>query len=362
MTESDPAQGWIEVRGVSSVRLDDFSQPASGSPSFRESLTVSLAQSKVPMAGSYERVGSKLRFRPAFPLEEGHRYVARWRDGSSVETLEFELPIDPQKHGLRPGLRSGGEDEALRVALYPDVREVPANLLRIYLEFSRPMRRGEALERVQLRREDGSLVEGAFLAVVPELWDPSGQRLTLFLDPGRIKRGVQPNLTVGAALQPDRVYTLHIDGDWRSFDDKPLGEEHVFHWSVTVPDRTPPDPSRWQLHVPSKGVRDEFVVRFDEPIDRGLLERMLSIVGPHEKPLNGQYVIEEGERGLRFAPDEPWSPGNHSLVVPLDLEDRAGNSLRRPFETPPPSEAKTPTHKENGAKPKAPRRIPFVIR
>ena len=39
-------------------------------------------------------------------------------------------------------------------------------------------------------------------------------RLTLLLDPGRIKRGVRPLEEIGGALQVGRTYTLVIDDAW----------------------------------------------------------------------------------------------------------------------------------------------------
>ena len=44
-----------------------------------------------------------------------------------------------------------------------------------------------------------------WIGINQELWDPGMQRLTLLLDPGRIKRGVGPNLEAGLALERGEV-------------------------------------------------------------------------------------------------------------------------------------------------------------
>lgn len=49
------------------------------------------------------------------------------------------------------------------------------------------------------------------LAMPDGLWDPEGRRLTLFLHPGRIKRGVAMHEALGLALRPGRRYRLVVD-------------------------------------------------------------------------------------------------------------------------------------------------------
>jgi hypothetical protein len=47
-------------------------------------------------------------------------------------------------------------------------------------------------------------------------------RLTLFIDPGRIKRGVLPLEEVGPALEEGKRYTLMIDRDLKDGTGNPL--------------------------------------------------------------------------------------------------------------------------------------------
>jgi hypothetical protein len=73
---------------------------------------------------------------------------------------------------------------------------VPENLLRMYVEFSAPMgsRQAGAFVRL-LDRTSGSdtVVDEAFLPVEADFWSSDHKRYTLFLDPGRVKRGILPN-------------------------------------------------------------------------------------------------------------------------------------------------------------------------
>ena len=48
--------------------------------------------------------------------------------------------------------------------------------------------------------------------------------------------------------------------------------------------------------------------------------------------LLGSIVIDDGQQRWRFFPESPWQPGEYVVEVDATLEDRAGNSLGRPFE------------------------------
>ncbi len=52
-----------------------------------------------------------------------------------------------------------------------------------------------------LLNEKGRKLDVPFLEVGEELWDPTGTRLTLLLDPGRIKRGLKPREDLGPILE-----------------------------------------------------------------------------------------------------------------------------------------------------------------
>jgi hypothetical protein len=63
-----------------------------------------------------------------------------------------------------------------------------------------------------------------FLEIDEELWDDSMTRLTLFIEPGRIKRGVKPLEDIGPALEEGKSYTLVIDAAWQDGHGRSLKE------------------------------------------------------------------------------------------------------------------------------------------
>ena len=126
--------------------------------------------------------------------------------------------------------------------VYPSGDAVPENLLRMYIEFSGPMGRPSGIPHMKLLGADGREIEGAFLPLDYEFWDPAHTRFTAFLDPGRVKSGILPNKQMGRALDTGRTVTLVISREWRDEHGLPLKDDYrrVFH--VAPPVQKPLDP------------------------------------------------------------------------------------------------------------------------
>ena len=91
------------------------------------------------------------------------------------------------------------------MAIYPTQDTVPENLLKIYLQFSKPMREGQALRHIELLKNNRDTLPGVFLDLQPELWNVDRTTLTVWLDPGRIKRDLQPNGPIGKRRKEIRM-------------------------------------------------------------------------------------------------------------------------------------------------------------
>lgn len=52
--------------------------------------------------------------------------------------------------------------------------------------------------------EQGREIEDPFLPLDTELWSHDATRFTVLFDPGRVKRGILPNVEMGRALYPGR--------------------------------------------------------------------------------------------------------------------------------------------------------------
>jgi hypothetical protein len=268
------------------------------------------------MAGKVEVTDGGLRFTPRFPLTPGVRYRASVGGFNRV----FAIPAAD----MTPVARV--------TAVYPSANVLPENMLKFYLHFSEPMAIGEASGNVRLMGEGGKQVNLPFLELAEELWDPDGKRLTLFFDPGRVKRGLKPHKEQGRALQAGREYRLHINAAWRDAMGRTMVEDFSKQFRACAVDYKQPDPVKWKVSVPSAGTRDAVRLAFPEALDHGLLERVLVVYNSEGKAISGVAGVTQGEKEWNWKPDCPWQAGNYRIVVEALLEDLAGNSIGRLFE------------------------------
>jgi hypothetical protein len=218
-------------------------------------------------------------------------------------------------------------------AVYPSASQLPSNLLKLYLYFSAPMRAGDSYRHIRLEDDAGNPVEAPFLPLQPELWDREQRRLTLWFDPGRIKQGLIPNRTMGPPLEEGRRYRLIVDTSWRDANGRPLAEPFVKRFTTTAADDDRPDPAGWIIEAPRASTRQALVVALPEPMDFAMLRRSLVITDATGAVLAGEVSVDAEETIWRFTPSSSWRPGTYRLLVRADLEDLAGNNLRRLFDT-----------------------------
>lgn len=280
-----------------------------------------------PMLGEYRVIKDIVRFEPRFPLQRGvtYRAVVRVRGLSddaqgALLSSTFSLPLEKREPSTRVAV------------VYPTADVLPENLLKFYVHFSAPMSRGHIYEHIQLLDDAGNAVELPFLEIDEELWNPAMTQLTLFIDPGRIKRGVKPLEDIGPSLEAGKSFTFVIDSSWRDAEGSPLVAKFEKTFRVTVPDRTPPDPARWKLNAPQAGGRTPLLVEFPEPMDFALAQRLMTVTDAAGHRIEGEVALAEQERQWRFQPGANWQAGKYLLVVQTTIEDLAGNNIGKPFE------------------------------
>lgn len=278
-----------------------------------------------PMAGSWAVAGKTLRFEPRFPLTRGVRYRAELRLPGAVPVIaRFELPPD-----LTPST-------TVVAQIYPSGAEIPENQLKFYVHFSAPMTRGSVYQHVQVRDANDRAIDLPFLELEEELWDASMTRLTLLIDPGRIKRGVKPLEDIGPVFEAGKTYSLSISAGWRDAAGRPLLKEAQKRYEIGPADRTPPDPARWRIRSPKGNTREVLVVEFDEPMDHALAQRLITVragaSSGEGEPIEGEVDLSGNERTWKFAPAQPWTKGRYALTVATTIEDLAGNNIGKTFD------------------------------
>lgn len=270
-----------------------------------------------PMAGRLVADGDDVCFVPRFTFIGGTSYTVAV-DGVTVALL------------ARP--RSDRLPEAEVLEIHPTAAEVPRNLLRLYVLFSAPMREGRADRHVRLVDDAGEVMVGALLPMDHELWDTGRRRLTVLLDPARIKRGLVGHHESGYPLRAGASFRLLVDAAFPDARGIRLRAPAERRYEVGDDERRRVEPEDWGLSVPAYDTIAPLDVGFDRPLDHGLLARCLRVVGPDGAVVDGTARVGPEARSWRFSPGRAWAPGPHVLVVDPVLEDLAGNSVSRVFD------------------------------
>ncbi|MBI4662767.1 MAG: hypothetical protein HY735_28465 [Verrucomicrobia bacterium] len=333
---SEPGKMVVEIEGLSAQSLGALQRTPLDQDQWTEIVRVHVDPNREPsiagvppVQGRYEVLSDRVSFTPSFPVQPGMTY--------RVELHPEKLPgsSPPKSKPFAAWFQTPAPVVTPKTTVqqvYPSASTLPENLLKFYVHFSGPMSRGGIYSHIQLLDASGQAVELPFLEIDEELWNPDLTRLTLFIDPGRIKRGVKPLEEIGPALESGKRYTLAIDRNWRDADGAPLRADYRKVFDVGPPDRDPPHPQAWRIKPPSAGTREPVVLEFPDPMEHGLAQRLIWVADSGQHKMPGEVTLANEERRWSFVPAANWKTGPHQIVASAVVEDLAGNSIGRPFE------------------------------
>ena len=281
--------------------------------------------------GNYETKGSTVFYKPKYGFSMGSTYTVVINQNNLLKSKEDNTSTIFRKVIKIPVIKRLPTTYVDNV--YPTSSELPMNQLKLYIEFSSPMQMGKAYKYIKLyRMPDEKLETDAFISMAEELWDSNRQRLTLFFDPGRIKRGVQPNLQLGLPLVEGRRYKLVIKKEWLDINGAFLLNDFVKEFQVVNVDRKSPNWKNWNIISPTEGTREPLVIDFKESMDYGLLHSAIVIINGNQIKLPGTISLSDCEKKWYFKPVKTWSLENYEISINAWLEDLAGNNLKRKFD------------------------------
>jgi hypothetical protein len=207
-------------------------------------------------------------------------------------------------------------EAAIRIS--PQAKVIPANTLRFYIHFPRP---GEAhfdRDQLVLLDENEQVVRESFLVLSQELWSLDGRRLTVLMEPGRIKRGLGPDPDHDPALIVGQTYTLVITA---------LGQTARYTFRVGDPVLEEIKETSWRLTSPTVGSLEPAVVHFDRVMDAGVCEDEIVVLSPSGEVVQARVSLAPEGTTAQLIPSHPWRAGEHRLVASERLEDVCGNRL-----------------------------------
>lgn len=218
--------------------------------------------------------------------------------------------------------------------VYPTANELPDNLLRFYVYFSKPMRRDGILTSIKLVDQTGETVVGTFIENKYDLWSPDGQRLTLLLDPGRVKTGLAAHETLGRALSPGQRYSLTINNTALDTDGCQLSNTYEKSFVAVNSDLASPDIQKWHVIKPAIGTRDALIIDLNGPHDHVSLAYRIRVKGMAGDMIRGSVVVADNEQEWIFTPQDSWQDQRYVIAINTTLEDIAGNRLTGLFDQP----------------------------
>lgn len=280
-------------------------------------LEIHLKGQDQKMLGDWSSKNAGLTFTPIVPFSPGKSYILISGD---KEIITFT--IDSFQNPLPEIL-----------AVYPTSDTLPSNLLKMYVKFSTPMTTGRSIDYINvLDKSSEDTLDGTFLDLQPELWNEDNTLLTLWLDPGRIKRGLIPNMELGAPLESNQDYRIIISEDWEDVNGNPLEKVIIKEFKTGPRDEKHVDPGNWDIDLVQIDTKDPLKIKFGEPLDAILLRESFTFYDSNNILLEGEILLKRNEQELHFIPANNWVGGEHSFRVESRLEDLAGNNLNRLFD------------------------------
>src|SRR5262245_44179912 len=311
----DPARVTVNVglpsRDLSALRRAELS-PSQWAAIFRVAVVTDAGPATTPVAARTGAVAGVVRFTPMFPLDPGRTYdVAFDPRAAGVPAI---AAIAPKTGRVTVPAEVITDPPTTVSTVYPSAAEVPANLLRMYVEFSAPMGSRDGQDYVAMLDGQGRSMEDAVLPLDTGLWNPERTRFTVLFDPGRVQRGLLPNRRAGRPLHPGQTFAIAVKRDWPDGHARPLAADFRREYRVGPAIERPLVPADWRITAPASGSRDPLAVEFPWALDRGLLQRTLSVaIG--DTAVDGAVRIEDGERRWTFTPSRPWQARAHDLVA-----------------------------------------------
>lgn len=277
---------------------------------------VTLKGKEISILGRFEKSPKSFSFFPVLPFTPGLDYQIKV---SGKVAYEFSVPYQKNAKGTAV------------TNIFPSATLIPANLLKIHIYFSRSMSEGHSKDYIHVIDDKGDTLNNVFLDLQPELWNEDRSGLTLWLDPGRIKRDLQPNLKLGPLLKINSNYRIVVSKLWKDKFGTKLTDNFTKSYTVVHEDREKPALELWDLSYPVAKTRGALILDFQESIDYELASNAIQIF-KDEQVFHGNVTLNSNESQWRFKPTEPWLPGKYKLIIETRLEDLAGNNLNRLFD------------------------------
>ncbi len=256
---------------------------------------------------------------PLVPLDVNTRYTLFYEDNLDY----FEISTESTPGSL------------LRVeSIYPSASELPENLLKWYIKFSKPINDTQVYNHIHVVNAAGDTLKRTILPLENVLIDSSGTLLTLWVEPGRQKRGLGPNTALGGVFNAGEQYSLIVANTLKDRNGIPINAEYRKVFKTIEADRIKPSLKNWNIRIPKAHSKQVLQILLTEQLDFGSTLDRFTLFDTDGNQLQGVWSLTNSETQLNFVPAQKWLKGGYKIMADPRIEDLAGNNLDRLFDNP----------------------------
>ena len=188
------------------------------------------------------------------------------------------------------------------------------------------------LNHIKLTRDDGKNITGVFFENQYELWNEDRTKVTLIVDPGRVKTGLLAHNVLGRAFDEGVTYCLVVDSLLVDFNNEKLNRRFIKKFIAVSEDTTAPNLTNWSVTCPPANTREVFTINLNDKVDHISAKTFIKIIDDNERIMEGEITLGKNESLWIFKPKLKWQKGNYKLIVNSRLEDIAANTLNGIFD------------------------------
>ena len=268
--------------------------------------------------------------------------LGKIKKGDSHTTFTPLVPFDPEiVYTLFYGeqvyvfeIEKADTNQSLQITdIYPSVNQVPANILKWYIQFSKPVNPVKIYEHIQFLDQDNQPIHRSILNLGAPLLSADGMLLTIWVEPGRQKRMLGPNQHLGSVFEPSKKYTLRIASTLKDAQGFPIENEVTHTFTTLDADRIKPSLSNWTTTSLQANTLQRLEIKCEEQLDYGSLLDAFSLYYDG-RPVAGTIAYDSFNKTIIITPVSNWKKGTYTIQMEPQLEDLAGNNLVHLFDRP----------------------------
>jgi len=283
---------------------------------FKGAITEDNLLSSSPILGKTIKKEDTIQFIPVVPFDWNQKYTVIHED--RIEYYMIPIPKDYESIFVKN--------------IYPSASAVPKNILKWYIQFSRPVNVVNLYDHLKFVSTAGDTLPRAILPLVNTLISRDGTLVTIWITPGRQKRGLIPNKQLGPVFNENEKYHLLISKKIKDRNGVPMNIAVKHTFTTKNEDRISPSTDTWNIEIPTINTISNLIIHSNESFDYGSSKQAIKIISPNNIEIIGNWQLLEQETVLSFTPKKTWQKGRYQIVCNPLLEDLAGNNLDKLFD------------------------------